>query len=216
MDVSNQVVTSYTGPVRFTSSDAQATLPAAASMVNGTGTFSATLKTAGGETITATDTGNPLIMGASNTISVNTAAATHFSLSGQNSALVGAPYSVTVDALDAFANVATGYNGTIHFTSSDPQAVLPGNSTLTNGSGIFNVTLKTAASETITATDTVTSSITGTSSSIIVSNTPAPVISTSPAPPVGAVNLAYDFTFTLASGGQAPFTWSETGALPPA
>ena len=215
MDVSNNVVTTYTGPVRFTSSDAQATLPGAASLMNGTGSFSAILKTTGGETITAIDTGNPLLMGASNTISVNAAAATHFSLSGQNSAIVGAPYSVTVDAFDAFGNVATGYNGTIHFTSSDPQAILPGNSTLTNGSGTFSVTLKTAASETITATDTVTSSITGTSSPIIVSTTPPPVISTSPAPPVGVVNVAYDFTFTLASGGQAPFTWSETGALPP-
>jgi hypothetical protein len=214
MDVSNKVVTTYTGPVSFASSDVQATLPAASSLMNGTGTFSATLRAAGGETITAIDTGNPLLMGAS-TISVSAGAATHLSLSGQNSALVGAPYSVAVDALDAFANVAASYNGTIHFTSSDPQAVLPGNSTLTNGSGTFNVTLKTTASETITATDTVTSSITGTSSSIIVSTTGPPVISTSPAPPVGAENLAYDFTFTLASGGQAPFTWSETGALPP-
>jgi WD40 repeat protein len=41
-----------------------------------------------------------------------------------------------------------------------------------------------------------------------------PVISTIP-PPAGTVSIAYSFTFTVASGGTVPFTWSETGALPP-
>jgi hypothetical protein len=44
---------------------------------------------------------------------------------------------------------------------------------------------------------------------------PPPSISGSPGPPTGVLNLAYDFTFTVASGGIAPFQWSETGALPP-
>src|SRR6516165_10442967 len=35
-------------------------------------------------------------------------------------------------------------------------------------------------------------------------------------PPAGATGIAYPgYTFTVASGGAAPFTWSETGALPP-
>jgi hypothetical protein len=55
------------------------------------------------------------------------------------------------------------YSGIVHFTSSDAQAVLPANATLTNGIGPFNATLKTAGTQTITATDTVTASITGTS-----------------------------------------------------
>jgi hypothetical protein len=33
-------------------------------------------------------------------------------------------------------------------------------------------------------------------------------------PVAGTINSAYSFTFTVSSGGQAPFTWSETGALP--
>ena len=41
-----------------------------------------------------------------------------------------------------------------------------------------------------------------------------PVIAGSP--PAGATGVAYPgFTFTVASGGLAPFTWSETGAVPP-
>jgi WD40 repeat protein len=48
----------------------------------------------------------------------------------------------------------------------------------------------------------------------ILIDTLPPVINTTPAPSAGAVNLPYSFTFT-ASLGLAPFSWSETGALPP-
>ena len=55
-----------------------------------------------------------------------------------------------------------GYAGTVHFTSNDPGCpTLPADSTLTIGVGVFTVTLKTSGNQTITATDTVTSSITG-------------------------------------------------------
>jgi hypothetical protein len=41
------------------------------------------------------------------------------------------------------------------------------------------------------------------------------VISISPAPPTGTANIAYPgFSFAVASGGTAPFVWSETGVLP--
>ena len=49
---------------------------------------------------------------------------------------------------------------------------------------------------------------------IVISNPPPPVIDTTPAPSAGGVNLPYNFTFT-ASNGLLPFSWSETGALPP-
>ena len=57
-DANNNTVTSYSGTVQITSSDAAAALPANATLVNGTRTFSITLKTAGNQTITATDTVN--------------------------------------------------------------------------------------------------------------------------------------------------------------
>ena len=71
-------------------------------------------------------------------------------------------------ALDASNAVVTGYTGTVHFTSSDGAAVLPANSTLTNGVGTFSATLKTAGAQTIAATDTVTATITGASGTITV------------------------------------------------
>ena len=80
-------------------------------------------------------------------------------------------HNVTVTAKDAFGNTATGYLGTVHFTSSDGAAVLPANYTFVagdNGTHTFSVTLKTVGTQSITATDTVTGTITGTQSGIVV------------------------------------------------
>jgi len=74
----------------------------------------------------------------------------------------------TVTAKDASNNTLTTYSGTVHFTSSDSQAVLPANATLTNGTGTFQAVLKTAGTQSRTATDTITSSITGSESGIVV------------------------------------------------
>jgi len=98
-----------------------------------------------------------------------TGGATHMVVSAPSSAVAGTSFSVSVTAEDQDGNIVTGYSGTVHFTSTDGQAVLPANSGLTNGVGAFSVTLKTAGSQTVTATDTVTSSITGTSGLISVS-----------------------------------------------
>src|SRR5260370_13435156 len=63
-----------------------------------------------------------------------------------------------VRVLDQFNNTVTNYTGTVQFTSSDGQALLPGNYTFVagdNGVHTFSngVTLKTAGSQTVTATD---------------------------------------------------------------
>ena len=45
---------------------------------------------------------------------------------------------------------------------------------------------------------------------------PSVLVITAGAPPSGATGIAYPgYTFTVASGGAAPFFWSATGALPP-
>ena len=75
----------------------------------------------------------------------------------------GNAFTLTVEAQDNSNATITGYTGTITFTSSDPQAVLPADYTFTgsggsndNGVHTFSnaVTLKTAGPQTITATDT--------------------------------------------------------------
>jgi len=308
LDASNATVTTYAGTVHFTSSDAQAVLQANSTLTNGVGTFSATLNTAGSQTITATDTVTSSITGTSGTVTVSgatgadvavtitapasvapgatlsyvitvknngpqgatgvvmtdpvpgtlmpnmvvssasctedinvgtgqtrlscnvgtlangastqisynvtptsagsltntatvsatspdpnpsnnsasvttnvgTAPTTHFMVSGPATATAGTPLNITVTALTAANATATSYTGTVHFTSSDVAAVLPANSTLTNGVGTFSATLKTAGAQTITATDTVTASITGTSGTITVASVgPGPVLNIS-------------------------------------
>src|ERR1700676_5588947 len=103
--------------------------------------------------------------GGGGSTTTSSATATHFSVTAEATATAGTAFPFTVTALDASNNV-NGYSGTVHFSSSDGQAVLPTNSTLTSGTGTFSATLKTLGSQTITATDTVTASITGTSNSI--------------------------------------------------
>ena len=92
--------------------------------------------------------------------------ATHFSVTAPATASINTFFTITVLPLDSSNNTIAGYSGTVHFTSSDPQAHLAGDSTLTNGEGIFSVALASLGSQTITATDTVTPRITGTSNSI--------------------------------------------------
>src|SRR6202162_1098502 len=94
---------------------------------------------------------------------------THLAVTAPASASAGTPFSITVIALDSSNKTVSGYSGTVHLTSSDPLAVLPGDSTLPNGTKNFSVTLENAGSQTITATDTVSAAITGSSNSIEVS-----------------------------------------------
>ncbi|MCH3002886.1 hypothetical protein K3W91_15400, partial [Listeria monocytogenes] len=79
------------------------------------------------------DTAHGAITGTSNTETVKGGAATHLVVSIAANGAAGTPGTVTVTALDAFGNIASGYSGTVHFTSTDGHAVLPANMTLTNG-----------------------------------------------------------------------------------
>jgi hypothetical protein len=167
-DTSNNKVTTYSGTVHFSSTDTQAVLPANSMLTNGTATFSATLKTLGSQTIKATDTVKASITGTSNPISVSTAAVTHFSVTAPASATAGTAFNFQVTALDASNNIVHSYSGTLHFSSTDAQGMLPANSTLTGGAGGLSATLKTVGAQTIFAADTLMASITGASKVITV------------------------------------------------
>ena len=147
-------------------------------------TFSVTLKTAGTRSVTATDTVTASITGSQSGIVVNPAAATHFAVSGPPSPTVaGVAHNVTVTAKDADGNTAYGYRGTVHFSSTDPAAVLPADFTFPSadaGTDFFSVTLRTPGTQSVTATDTVTASIKG-SQSVVVAPPASTYHATSPA-----------------------------------
>jgi len=69
-DTSGNTATAYSGTLHFSSTDSSATLPANTTLSSGVGTFAATLRTTGNQTITAIDTVTPSITGTSSTISV--------------------------------------------------------------------------------------------------------------------------------------------------
>ncbi|HYW43116.1 MAG TPA: hypothetical protein VE959_09685 [Bryobacteraceae bacterium] len=129
-------------------------------------------------------------------------AATHFAVSAPASTLAGAAFNFSVTAEDSNNTTVTGYQGTVHFSSTDPAAVLPANATLTNGEGTFSAALDTSGPQSITAADTVTGSITGTSNTIVVSSTAATVpMGVSPAFGSGS-SSTFVFTFSDPRGWQ--------------
>ena len=159
-DAYGNATPAYRGAVRFTSNDPAATLPAdytftgadAAVHVFTTPVF----KTAGGRNLTVTDKNTSSITGVGATTVVAAAAST-MSLTGiANPTTAGAAASATVVLRDTYANVATGYRGTVHFTSTDPAATLPADYTFTAadaGTRAFPVTLRTTGNRAVTVSD---------------------------------------------------------------
>ncbi len=111
-------------------------------------------------------------------------------------ASVGQPFSVTVTAEDASGRPVPSYTGTVHFSTSDAQAVLPADYTFTSadaGQHGFSVTLKTPGGQTLSATDTVTSSVTG-SQTVTVSSSTLDHLTLTPA------------SASIAAGGSQSYT----------
>src|SRR5260370_26180138 len=106
--------------------------------------------------------------------------------------------AIRVTASDAYGNVASGYSGTVHFTNSDPQAALPADARLTNGTGSFSATLKTAGTPSLKATDTANASLTGTQSGITVNPPAAAPLHLAAPPPTTTAPAAN--TLTLPRG----------------
>jgi streptogramin lyase len=231
-DASGNTLTGYRGTVHFTSSDNQATLPADYTFTaddNGVHIFTGVvLRTAGSRSITATD----MVTGSA-TVTVVAAAASQFvvSTSAANPDVAGTPFDVTVTARDAYGNTATGYTGTVHFSSADPYgAGLPADYTFQAGDrGVHTfpagATLFTAGTWDVTATDTV-ANITGTANvNVIAAPASQFVVSTDAADPdiAGTVfdvtvtatdpygNTDTNYTGTVTFSSQDPF-----GAMLPA
>ncbi|MDY7231414.1 Ig-like domain-containing protein [Hyalangium rubrum] len=179
IDTFNNVVSGYTGTVSFSSDDTQATLPANYTFTPGDAgsrMFSATFGTAGTQPLRVSDgTRN-----ASASILVAPGAATRLALTGLEASLTaGTSDSVDVTAYDAFNNVATGYTGTVRFTSTDPAAVLPPNYTFTasdSGTQPFLVELRTGGPRVIAVTDTGNAALTDDEQTNVVAGSPAKLV----------------------------------------
>ena len=171
LDASGHKVTNYTGTISFSSTDSTMTtadgdLPASYTFTAadaGKHTFQVTFPTATSTAPTMLSATDGTLTG-SVTPTVNAVgAATHFALVTLGS-VAGFPAPVQVVALDANNQVVTNYTGTVHLTSSDTTATLPSDFTFSagdDGMHLFSVTFATAGKQTLTATDTSTSTVTG-------------------------------------------------------
>src|SRR5205807_1018784 len=129
-------------------------------------------KTAGSQLLTATDTAASTVTGSQTGITVNATAASSLIVSGFPSpTTAGVAGTVTVTAQDPYGNTAVTYTGTVQFTSSDARAALPAYYAFAaTDSGLHrrSAALKTAGSQSLTVTDTSTSTITGSQTGITV------------------------------------------------
>ena len=180
------LVSSATDMVAITSTDGNAVLPANVALVGGTQTVSMRFKTAGSWTVTATDVSNGgMTANTSPSVTVNPGplaklqvlapgeTAAPGSLTGKTGTptaqTAGTAFNVTVTAVDAYWNFIALVTDTVGITSSDANAILPANAALVAGTKNFSVTLQTAGSRTVTASDiTDVGTAPGTSSPILV------------------------------------------------
>ena len=229
--------TGYTGTVHFTSSDPKAVLPANFTFTaadDGQYTFTATLETAGAQSITATDTASSTITGSEAGIAVSPAAAASLVITGLPASVqTGTPQSFTVSADDAYGNVATGYTGTVAFTSTDAKATLPASYMFTAadaGRHTFSVTFQTTGQQTVTATDTASSSLTTSASTSVSSAGTTATASflqqdtTTQGSWIGTYGAqGYDIISgptslpandTVTSKGESTYTWTTTSTDP--
>jgi hypothetical protein len=81
----------------------------------------------------------------------------HLALNAPTIATSGTPFSITVRAEDVYGNTASGYTGTVGFSSSDPNAFLPSAYQFTaNDFGaktLGGVILRASGAQTITVSD---------------------------------------------------------------
>jgi hypothetical protein len=181
LDADGRVATGYTGTVKFTSSDPYPGLvPPQYTFTpgdNSTHNFAAAFFTAGTQMLTAQDTANSSITGSA-TVTLNAAPATHLQITAPSTTVAGSPFDVMIAALDLYGNPDPSYTGTVGFTSNDSASgiALPASYTFgaaDKGTHTFSgVTLLTAQSSTITATDKSNASFTA-SANLLVAPAPA-------------------------------------------
>jgi uncharacterized delta-60 repeat protein len=170
-DASGNVLTSYTGTVDFAdlaALDPQAVLPTNYTFTaadQGVHIFTVTFYKAIDQALFVADTTTPTMNGRDLSIPVNPGAVAGFVLYesiGSSSVRSGSSFVLYARAVDAYGNV-TSFSGTVHLSSSDPHATLPGDETYPgNDAPLGTCTLRTKGTQTITIIDDADPSITGT------------------------------------------------------
>ncbi|MCA9261987.1 MAG: VCBS repeat-containing protein, partial [Planctomycetales bacterium] len=161
IDTLGGVAPGYTSTVHFATNDVIAGLPADYTFTPedaGSHTFTVTLKTAGQRFVGVTEAGGTIAGGTN--VNVTPLEATSLSL-GSGAGAIGVARPITIVARDVYGNQASGYQGAVRLSSSDPDAVYPSDVALVNGVATFDVTFFTVGVHTLTAVDVLDPSIQG-------------------------------------------------------
>src|SRR5580765_5976922 len=130
-------VTTVTNAIQILSSDASATLPAPAQLINGQRTFTVTFNAGGTFTVFAHDqTDGTIPDGASSAVRAYVLQGFTFSRVTQKNQYAGVAMSISVTALDPGGATVTGFNGTVRLkeiTSYGDGRVSPATVTFANG-----------------------------------------------------------------------------------
>ncbi|MBV9572889.1 MAG: choice-of-anchor D domain-containing protein [Acidobacteriales bacterium] len=141
---------------------------------------------------------------------VTTGAHPVYTLAAPTGATSGTAFSFTVTVTNA-GKVDATYGGTAHFTSSDPQAILPPDysfSPANNGAATFSATLHGTGHQTISATDTSNASITGGTSLIVSGGSSPGSLNYSPS------SLAWSSWTVNSTGHPKTVTFTNTSGSP--
>ena len=179
LDVHGNLVKDYTSTVTFSADAAKATVPAAYTFTlgdEGSRQFDFVLKEAVSTKLTVTDG----TLSASDTVALSHAAPSVLVMATPAGPFTaGTAFTVDVTLEDAYGNVATGYTGTVGFTSSDGKALLPADYTFVTGDAgrkSFSMTLKTAGSQSLSVKDLVSTFLSASDSLQVNPNAPTRLV----------------------------------------
>ena len=154
--------------------------PFTVAAVNGVATFDTVRIDVAGKGYKLQATAGSLTAATSTAFDIAPAAAASLTLTGlPANVTAGAAQSLTVEARDAFNNVATGYTGTVHFSSTDTAASLPADTTFATtdaGRKSVSVTFKTVGNPSVTVQDVARPTLTATASTTVAQGTPSKLV----------------------------------------
>lgn len=201
VDAFGNIATDYSTQLRIRHSDESA--PDVPDVLveasNGTATIRLSLFRAGVQTLTVQDTHNDDVK-VSAELRVRPSTAVSYALSAlPATARVGEPLALTVTALDAKGNRATGYAGKVRITSADAAMAPPADASFSQGVALVSVAFRTPGDQTVTATE-VGGTLTATTGSVKVTS-------------AEAARIVVSGTGPATAGGDATFTATVTDAF---